>query len=1131
MKRFYILAAVLFIVPFFWLKPGTIDLGGDSSRLYFYDPINYLKSYPLYAVVPNGFNTETNPSYLLPFVFFLALLKKIFISSYLVTSLFNSLKLAGAFLSVAGIVMTLLQLFVHKKEETKNIHLASLTAATFYTLSPALIEFGWWTTALYTHHLFFLNPLMFFLLLKYVITKNFRYVLLFLLISFIFSTNFFLSPYFFSFYPLVIIFLAIFAFFVLRSHPPLKQIIAAGVLYTLLHASHLVRLILDLFAPNTQLFELAFSQERGLSYFLSVEGTTKIVHNLFGISQGGTPVSVYMLWVFAPALLVLGAIFLQKQKVIEKKMTKTFLLILGFWFVTFYLATAKLTFFGLELYKAFFNIPGFGMFRNYVGQFIHVYMFFYALAIGFSLFYIMSSISSYKKHLITIAVVAICIFGAFPFLKGDAIRIPLNPGAKKQINLGVHFDPNYEKVLEQIRNDPLDSKYFMFPIDDSGAQVLAGSEGGYMGPPTIAYLTGKSVFSGIGGLERLQETFMRMVLDKDYEGINNLLLLLNVRYIFHNSDPAIYGENFFGYPYGYARRIMPLTQDIYRAFLDNLSTTDKTTFGGSYHIYTVNEDVYTPHLYVATKTYYVDPKDPQAVLSSFLLAQDKRIAVFPLTQNTQKSNENILLLGKRESSLLKTYSQKKDALFVADSVDPNTYMLLHPFLVLQEKTTNEKANTMLRMDFDAHVYKAQANIKLLKDMPINAFASEVVNYNNAIRAIAQDVQKKEYILYSPLLNKARLESIVAGDASRFKKAILENKTIPQGEKEKLRNNVDEVFFSLERDLYGGVSPDELSYTFDIPIGGKYRLYVDREQVNNGEFILDNPQKLDTHLTSSLPLGIVQEIIGTGVGNLQNLSVSANIKAEGTLLAFVRNTLGDLVSWGPNNRYIISFEYSMKNNPAAGWKTYRMLVETGDNASSVILLLLNNPNIPSEQVIEFFQGADIDVRNLVVFELSHPTAFLIKEEQKTVAPPRIAFAKINPTKYIVSVKGAKEGYTLVFQDEFNDRWKLFLGDAQKEQKNVLKEYYNGDISEEAYQNSFFDFSLFENWNKKAIAENKHTMVNGYANSWFIEPSDTKGASDYTLVLEMTAQRQMYGLFLVSVITATLIALGLLFSFKK
>ena len=122
-----LLAILLFlaVVPFFWLKPGHVDLGGDSTRLYFYDPINYLKSYAFYTIAPNGFNTENSATYVIPFTFFLWVLKKIFLSSYLVTTIFNSLTLTLAFLSVFGLVSTMLSFAFGQDKKSYSIYLAS----------------------------------------------------------------------------------------------------------------------------------------------------------------------------------------------------------------------------------------------------------------------------------------------------------------------------------------------------------------------------------------------------------------------------------------------------------------------------------------------------------------------------------------------------------------------------------------------------------------------------------------------------------------------------------------------------------------------------------------------------------------------------------------------------------------------------------------------------------------------------------------------------------------------------------------------------------------------------------------------------------------------------------------------
>src|SRR5260221_13916349 len=70
------------IIPFFWYPRGAMDLGGDGSRLYFYDPFNFLKSTTFFGVVPirKGDVDATKHAYLL-YVLCIALLKSIFHSS------------------------------------------------------------------------------------------------------------------------------------------------------------------------------------------------------------------------------------------------------------------------------------------------------------------------------------------------------------------------------------------------------------------------------------------------------------------------------------------------------------------------------------------------------------------------------------------------------------------------------------------------------------------------------------------------------------------------------------------------------------------------------------------------------------------------------------------------------------------------------------------------------------------------------------------------------------------------------------------------------------------------------------------------------------------------------------------
>ena len=144
---------------------------------------------------------------------------------------------------------------------------------------------------------------------------------------------------------------------------------------------------------------------------------------------------------------------------------------------------------------------------------------------------------------------------------------------------------------------------------------------------------------------------------------------------------------------------------------------------------------------------------------------------------------------------------------------------------------------------------------------------------------------------------------------------------------------------------------------------------------------------------------------------------------------------------------------------------------------------------------------------------------ILETRKTI--PKITFVKINPTKYRVLVEGAKEPYTLVFSESFHEGWKAYIGNHQsrlisplplKEQFSfkggVVASYFNGEIKEGEHQNIFLEKATFETWGKKPIPEERHLLVNGYANSWFIKPEDAQGRQDYELIIEFRPQRFFY-----------------------
>src|SRR6266702_1966866 len=100
----------LLIIPFFWLPSGTMDLGGDITRLYFYDPVAFLKNYAFYGVLPEGFGGVNPNYYFLPFLLLL-IAGKSFLSSYMLITIFNCVKLVVGFWAMYGVVKE----FIDKK--------------------------------------------------------------------------------------------------------------------------------------------------------------------------------------------------------------------------------------------------------------------------------------------------------------------------------------------------------------------------------------------------------------------------------------------------------------------------------------------------------------------------------------------------------------------------------------------------------------------------------------------------------------------------------------------------------------------------------------------------------------------------------------------------------------------------------------------------------------------------------------------------------------------------------------------------------------------------------------------------------------------------------------------------------
>jgi hypothetical protein len=600
----FFVSIFLFIIPFFWMSPGEMDLGGDSNRLYFYDPINYLQSNLSYAINP-GFGVE-NPLYLsLPFVALLVIIKQIIPSSYFVISLFNSVTLVVAFLAMFGIAKHLFEQGIQNKDK-KIAYFVSMFVGFFYSLSPIMARSAW-DKALLTHFQIFLNPLLFFLLLKFFETSKFKYLLTILIITFIFSTNFSwaAAPPLLAFYPLALLYLLIYTKIIRKKKLAIRPIVLSIVLFVIIHAFHIVPLVSQFFNQSGAAFARSFTSEGkfdiGLSYFQSIVPMISLSKNLFGLPQAVPSIMTFeAIFVIFPIIFVIGLIVNSKQRSLKKEQKYSFLILSFFLLISIFFATANITKTGLEFYSSLFYLPGFSMFRNFYGQWEFIYLFFLSLAVGFGLLRIMPILNNQKIRYGILAFLVILIASsAIPFLRGDMINLILNKNQKVEFKVPIKMDSEFEKALEYIRNDPNDGKILLLPHTEAFSQMVAGTQGGmYQGPSMISALTGKEDFAGYQVIKPFSDIFLSIAKEKDITNLTTLFNLLNIKYIFYNSDPLIM-DYFPDFPYSHVRNLLPQNQTGYKKFIDELPVTKVKDFGTKYHLYRIEDSNYLPHIYVA----------------------------------------------------------------------------------------------------------------------------------------------------------------------------------------------------------------------------------------------------------------------------------------------------------------------------------------------------------------------------------------------------------------------------------------------------------------------------------------------------------------------------------------------------
>jgi hypothetical protein len=586
-KLALLISVILAVIPLFWLSPSELDLGGDSSRLYLYDPLSYLRASSLYSLTPDGMGDLRLDQSMLPFLLLLEFFYLIFHSPYILTILMYSLSLAGAFLFTYLIVLEILKNHI-KGDKLFLAQAAAILSGIFYTFAPSVGKPM--QVALIMHNQVFLNPMIVYLMLRFLVTQKNKYLWFALLTTFIFSPNFSLAvPALFSFYPLALLFLILYVTQYLKKSLPWKKLLIGIILFLGIHAFHNLPVIVNAFDSssyyNLRIFNADSIQNTGLNYFNGVLPYGMVIKSF--LYTYGAPNAQWAVFV-GPLIIILGFL-------ISRGRQKDLTLIAIFFFITTFLESANITQIGLEFYRLLFYIPGFSMFRNFYGQWQWIQTFFYALLLGYAFFLVFSKLKKKIVYIVSILIVLLLVYSSWIFVSGQILRQPHR--ATENVSTIIEIDSNYEKTLSFFRNQQDDGKIFDFPFTEFGYQVVPGlNRGAYIGPSPTSYLTGRRDFSGQQILEPFSDLFLKLIEKKDYSGIKRLLGLLNVEYAFYIANPKAYQEFFPSIPYTLFLKILPDSKSL-TDFVGKI-TGEKIFEKGNYLIYKSDTDYYLPHFYV-----------------------------------------------------------------------------------------------------------------------------------------------------------------------------------------------------------------------------------------------------------------------------------------------------------------------------------------------------------------------------------------------------------------------------------------------------------------------------------------------------------------------------------------------------
>lgn len=299
------------------------------------------------------------------------------------------------------------------------------------------------------------------------------------------------------------------------------------------------------------------------------------------------------------------------------------------------------------------------------------------------------------------------------------------------------------------------------------------------------------------------------------------------------------------------------------------------------------------------------------------------------------------------------------------------------------------------------------------------------------------------------------------------------------------------------------------YHLNIPQAGEYEALAAKEdlqtkgglnaslQINNQK-LLPLPPSADNPWVSYGKLTLTPEVnqLSLNLPTQKNAFsdqdwLQVRLSKEEKLVYPEPTIFQEIKNWDQADFFIISFDYQARygklgfviledleeifkielksEDKPDTWGTFQKAISphAGKRGAVCFYYLPDNPGLNTQ--------GDGNTRDLKALPITQPTILLRHtpaEKKPSLTAPQVTFTQVNPTKYELSISKATDPYLLVFSENWHPDWQIYLKGSHQQ-----------------------------------LAKDRHPVINGYANAWYVLPKDVGEKQNYTLIAEFGWQKYL------------------------